>query len=381
MVVHLIAVTLGVIVLIIAAYSWWLWRAPQPTAVRPSPADAIGEAIDVIVAVYNERHLLDGKLRNLANLDATHGEVRFLIVDGGSTDGSAEVACEWARHDRRFVALATTHPDKIAQVNAGLRRASAPWIVVSDADARLPRATLRHLSAAARRDPGLTVIGTPVRPVGAHATEQLHWRLSNWLRRQESRRGSASIVVGTCYAFRRSLITQLPADVLADDVYVAWRAAASGGRVGMAAPVVRELRAPRTLTELFRHKVRRGIGVLREVFRFLPDARRMSPAMRIVFLLRAGLFLCGPPIAAAALIVVCASLGRAPSLTGGAVVVATVLMGRALMTGRRALPVWAAVLLLPVLLVAAAGTVLLTYPFSRQTACYPRLTERPDESL
>jgi hypothetical protein len=137
--------------------------------------------------------------------------------------------------------------------------------------------------------------------MNTHPAEQLYWRCLNWLRVREWRRGSASMVMAPCYAFRRELIDQIPEDVISDDVHVAWRVASSGRAVGIAGPVVHEVRGATTVFALFRQKVRRGSGIVREVFRFLPHLRAMRAPFNTGFLLRSGLVLLGPPLAGSAI--------------------------------------------------------------------------------
>src|SRR5205823_2929559 len=98
----------------------------------------------------NEERLLERKLENLVALDYPRDRVRFLIVDGGSSDATREIAAAWPRRDPRVIVLSTDRRDKTHQINLALRRAAAAWIVVTDADALLPRGTLRALMATAR---------------------------------------------------------------------------------------------------------------------------------------------------------------------------------------------------------------------------------------
>ena len=71
--------------------------------------------------------------------------------------------------------------------------------MVTDADARLPEETLELMMAAGEADPLVGVVGAPVDPARPHALEALHWRLGNYLRRREGRRGCASLVAGPCF--------------------------------------------------------------------------------------------------------------------------------------------------------------------------------------
>src|SRR5688572_17901954 len=252
--------------LLVPGYLLWLWwgrgRAPSaPRGTTPSTPP-----FDVLVPVQDEAALIARKLDDLAALEWPRERVRFLVVDGASTDGTWERVRAHAAADPRFVAVRLGVADKTQQLNAGLRQSRAPWVVVTDADARLPADALRRLAATAAADPDAAVLGTSVAPVRAHAVERLHWRIANLVRRLESARGATSVVAGPCYAFRRSLLAQFPADVVSDDAHVALAAAARGERVVVADLCVSEERSPVRLLDMLRHKTRKTDAYLREIF-------------------------------------------------------------------------------------------------------------------
>lgn len=91
------------------------------------PAAAL-DGVAVIIPVLNRRRDLEASLRALPQV----GEV--IIVDGGSTDGSAQAA---AGHG---AILLTGPPCRGAQFRAGAERATSPWLLFLHADTRLDRA-------------------------------------------------------------------------------------------------------------------------------------------------------------------------------------------------------------------------------------------------
>src|SRR5437763_569436 len=134
----------------------------------------------------------------------------------------------------------------------------AAVVVIAGADAILAPDTIERLMAEATHDTSVGVVGARVRPRGAHVMESLHWRFADWLRERECGRGSAAIVTAPCYLTRRELIAEMPADAVADDVHVACRAMLAGYSVRRSASTVFELRSPRTVGELLRHKYRKA---------------------------------------------------------------------------------------------------------------------------
>ena len=56
--------------------------------------------ISVIVPVYNVEAYLERSLNSLKN--QTFKDLEFIIVDDGSTDGSAKIIKEFVKSDKRF---------------------------------------------------------------------------------------------------------------------------------------------------------------------------------------------------------------------------------------------------------------------------------------
>jgi len=277
--------------------------------------------VDVIVAVRNEAQMIAGKLRELDAIAYPADRLRFVIVDGGSSDGTIAAITAHAAQDRRWLTLHTNLASKPAQLNEALACTRAPWILVTDADARVPSDTLRRLLDEAGRDPRIGVVGTTVEPFDPHPLDAWHWRMSNWIRRSERRTGgSTGIVVATCYLFRRNLLDRFPEDALADDVHVVCRAAGQGARTALVEHAVVELRVAATTVWWFRHKLRRTLAYLREVLRFAPGLFRMAAPMRTVLLWRS-LALTVGPVAGLGVVLLLISLFGLSWVAGGILVV------------------------------------------------------------
>ncbi len=362
----------------VMGYLAWLRGGHTPPDASPHGPAGGWPRVDVILPVHNEARWLEDKLRGLAALRYPRAHVRFWIADGASSDGTTAIAAAWVRRHARFRLLTLAAADKVAQLNAALGRSDADWLLVTDADAHLPPDTLLTLVRCATSAPDVAVVGAAVEPAHAHAFERLHWRISNRLRLRESARGAASIVTGPCYLFARDLLARLPGDVVADDVHVALAAAAGGRRVAFVDAHVVEQRAPHTLAELFAHKRRKADAYLREVFRFLPLVGRMPRAARAVFLWRAAQLLLVPVLSVAAILGTAELVWQAELPLAAATALALVCapLGALLWLGRRGPADLALGMALAALLVAVLLTALAGYPFSRQTACYPKLTTR-----
>ena len=86
----------------------------------------------VIIPVYNGENALKKCLDSIAA--QTFQDYQVLIVDDGSTDGSATVAKQYIQRDERFVLISMEHGGPGAARNKGLLRAEGDYILHMDAD-------------------------------------------------------------------------------------------------------------------------------------------------------------------------------------------------------------------------------------------------------
>ena len=98
------------------------------------------QQISIVIPVLNDSAAL---CRLLDDLDSILGiDAQRIVVDGGSQDGSYELACE-----RADCALRTA-PGRARQLAAGIAAARGRWIWMLHADTRVDGAAWRALRAA-----------------------------------------------------------------------------------------------------------------------------------------------------------------------------------------------------------------------------------------
>jgi glycosyltransferase involved in cell wall biosynthesis len=90
-------------------------------------------AISVLFPVYNGERFLAEALESV--LGQSFGDFELLIVDDGSTDGSAEMIARYAAADRRVRPIPLgRNVGLIRALNAALPQAAAPLLARMDAD-------------------------------------------------------------------------------------------------------------------------------------------------------------------------------------------------------------------------------------------------------
>jgi CDP-glycerol glycerophosphotransferase len=92
--------------------------------------------ISVIVPVYNVERYLPPCLESLAA--QTFGDLEVVMVDDGSTDGSAALAREFARRDPRFRLLQQANGGLSKARNTGIEAAAGEFIAFADSDDVVP---------------------------------------------------------------------------------------------------------------------------------------------------------------------------------------------------------------------------------------------------
>jgi len=341
---------------------------------RKSALAADLPAVDIVIPFYNEANLLPGKLSNLQSLDYPGHLLRFILVDGLSTDESADIVAAAALQDDRLIFLRAPCANKTQQLNLGLMACLAPWVLMTDVDASLPADTLRELVATATHAPRVAVAGVLHRPGLAARLDRWHWQMWNISRRLECRSGSTSTVMGPCYLVRRDWMPSFPESVIADDMYVSFAALQSGWQIALTDTMVVERRGARGTLPVLYHKVRKGRAFLREVLRVLPTAGRMPSPMRELYLWRAAATLIAPVFI---LGIVIASLALVPEIFAP-------LWGLALLCclapvetlipvrGGSRLVAVAAVVGLGLILAGVLCVALVSLPFFSQRVCFSR---------
>ncbi|WP_220613458.1 glycosyltransferase [Hymenobacter sp. HSC-4F20] len=142
--------------------------AGGPSGSEDAGPKASGPVFSIVVAARNEAASLPGLLHDLQQQRGVTAGLELIIVDDHSTDATAQVVQQAAAalpFPVRLVRLAElpgAPTGKKAAVQAALHLARAPWVLLTDADCRVPAGWVQAYARLIRQDAAARFISGPV---------------------------------------------------------------------------------------------------------------------------------------------------------------------------------------------------------------------------
>lgn len=126
--------------------------------------------IDVVMPLYNKRDYVEAAIRSAL---AQRGLHELIVVDDGSTDGSADIVANLAREDARVRLLRQANAGVSAARNRGVQASTAEYVAFLDADDLYLPGFLDQVAALAACYPEAGVCGTAYRRFAGDAEAAL----------------------------------------------------------------------------------------------------------------------------------------------------------------------------------------------------------------
>lgn len=242
-----------------------LRRRPRPNVPVEAPPQ-----VSVILPVYNEERNLGPRVENLLAQDYPMDRLEIIIVESGSTDGTAPVARELAaRVPNLKVVVQGSRLGKASAVAAGKTVAEGTIIVVSDANTVYDHATLSKL-VQPFGDPSIGGVGGRFVPRNASdpnaAGSDLYWSLEQIMRAGEAALDSCCTFHGEVYAWRRELV-EPDSEAIIDDFDSAVQIRRKGYRIGYAPDALAYESVPTWVGDMAIQWKKNALGAIQCAFR------------------------------------------------------------------------------------------------------------------
>ncbi|MGW7343953.1 glycosyltransferase [Streptomyces sp. NPDC054854] len=295
------------------------------TESRAWPLSVPPAGVSAVIPAHNEQETIASCVRAL--LDGGHPGIDVVVVDDGSTDGTAAAARTVA--DPRVRVVTQPNQGKPAALNAGVAHAAHDVILMVDADTVIvPGAVVRLAAAFADPSVGAVAGNTKVAnrkgllPLWQHLEYVMSFGLE---RRLFDLAGASPTIPGAIGAFRRSALAScggISADTLAEDTDIAMALCRAGWRVVYRSDAHAHTHVPATIPELWHQRHRWAYGTLQSIWKHRHAVKETGTAGHLgrrtlpyLLLFQLALPLAAPLMDAAALYGLASGTTPVPALT------------------------------------------------------------------
>lgn len=226
--------------------------------------------VSVIVPAYNEAKGIGNAVRSLATSD--YPTVEVIVVDDGSTDGTAEVVRDLCLDN--VTVISKPNGGKPSALNTGIRHAKHDLIVMVDGDTVFEPGSIDELIKPFA-DPAVGAVSGNVK-IGNRRSLIAHWQHIEYVigfsldRRMYDTLGCMPTVPGAIGAFRSAVLRDVGGvsdDTLAEDTDLTMSVCRAGWRVVYQDKARAWTEAPASLNQLWKQRYRWCYGTLQAMWK------------------------------------------------------------------------------------------------------------------
>jgi cellulose synthase/poly-beta-1,6-N-acetylglucosamine synthase-like glycosyltransferase/peptidoglycan/xylan/chitin deacetylase (PgdA/CDA1 family)/spore germination protein YaaH len=234
---------------------------------RGHPDDADHLSVSVLIPAYNEAKVIAVSIGKI--LASTHTNLKIIVIDDGSTDGTSAVVSDAFGADPRVTLITAKNAGKARAVNLGLSHADGDIVVVLDADTQFEPRTISRL-VRWFADPKIGAVAGNAK-VGNRLNMLTRWQALEYITAQNLERralatlGCITVVPGAVGAWRRDAVAKLggfPSNTLAEDQDLTIMIQREGFKVRFDQDAVAWTEAPDTMAGLAKQRFRWAFGTL-----------------------------------------------------------------------------------------------------------------------
>lgn len=227
--------------------------------------------ITILIAARNEAPNIGMTLQYIANQNY-RGAISVVLVDNGSTDGTADIAQAKARELKlNLLCLREEKPGKNFALNAGLAKIETPYFITLDADTLLHRSAVKHIVARLLSSP------PDVGAVAGHvlvrnSRDNFLTKLQEWdyflgiasIKRTQGLYQGTLVAQGAFSLYKTEAVRQVRGwpDAIGEDIVLTWKLQQAGYRVYFEPTAVAFTAVPQVARHFVRQRSRWARGMI-----------------------------------------------------------------------------------------------------------------------
>jgi len=224
--------------------------------------------VTILMAAFNEAENIEKTFLAIEGMDYP-GELKIIVVDDGSTDGTAGKVRSLGIDN--LMLIEAEHGGKAHALNIGLAEVETPVFLTIDADTVLHPQAVKRLMARFLSDPpqaaavaGSVISGNPGESVMAEMQEWDYYAAISSVKRQQSMFQGALVAQGALSAYHTFLVRSAKGwpSVVGEDIVLTWAFLKGGWRVGYEASAIGFTMTPVTLKAFYRQRKRWARGMV-----------------------------------------------------------------------------------------------------------------------
>lgn len=230
--------------------------------------------VSIVMAVYNERNVIERKIKSVLGTTYPKEKIEFLIGSDASNDGTDEIVKEFAKKDNRIKFFRfEARSGKIKIINELVDKANGRIIISTDAKAFFLPDTIFNLVKYHKDSRIAATGGFLINELkdnsGISRQENLFMDREMWMKYRETLLCLYPIgLYGAMYSIKKEFFTEVPENLMVDDFYINMKVYEKGGKAVFVHDAKAIENLPNEIKEEFRRKVRIATGNFQNLRRF-----------------------------------------------------------------------------------------------------------------